>query len=94
MICTSALFYRLGSLATVQAQTIKAVEFDGKSAPKVKTGHLLDGYNLIIDEVITPFEHATSVKPTEFSQDYVDLGMARVESDGRIVPPKSVDPHL
>jgi len=86
VICTSALFYRLGSLATVQGETFKAVEFDGKSAPKIETGHLLDSYNLIIDEVITPFEHATSVKPTEFSQDYVDLGMARVESDGRIVP--------
>lgn len=91
VICTSALFYRLGSLATMQGETVTAVEFDGKSAPVVTSGHLLDDYNLIIDEVITPFEHATTVKPTEFSQDYVELGMARIESDGRVVPTEKWD---
>ncbi|MFY0632908.1 MAG: hypothetical protein JXQ91_03795 [Vannielia sp.] len=86
VICTSALFYRLGSLATKGSNTPHLVAWDGTGTPTLTERNLLDDYNLIIDEVITPFEHATSVKPTEFAQDYVDLGMARVEADGRVVP--------
>ncbi|MFD0980681.1 hypothetical protein [Tropicimonas aquimaris] len=86
LVCTHALYFRLGTIATQEHQVTVSVEFDGKNPPTIHTKNMLDDYNLIIDEVINPFEHEQSVKPIEFDEDYVALGMAEVHGDGRVEP--------
>ncbi len=84
--CTHALFYRLGTLATRPTEEIAEVQFNGKDAPVIRTKHILDDYNLIIDEVVNPFESEKTVRPVDFDEDYVGLGMATVHKDGRVEP--------
>jgi hypothetical protein len=87
LVCTHALYFRLGTIATQQHQIPVSVERDDSPMGfKVRTKHMLDDYNLLIDEVINPFEHEQSVKPIEFDEDYVALGMAEVHEDGRVEP--------
>lgn len=84
--CTHALFYRLGTLATRPMEEIAEVQFNGKDAPIIRTKHILDDYNLIIDEVVNPFESEKTVRPVDFEEDYVGLGMAIIHEDGRVEP--------
>lgn len=51
LVCTHALYFRLGTIATQAHEDVVAVKFDGKNPPSVQTKHMLDEYNLIIDEV-------------------------------------------
>jgi hypothetical protein len=86
MVCTHALFCRLGTIATqLNNQAVSAV-FDGVNAPEIVTKCLLDDYNLIIDEVIAPFEPVQSVKPSDFDTNYIGLGMAKIREGGRVEP--------
>lgn len=84
--CTHALFYRLGTLAVRTTGEIVDIQFDGKNPPDIKTKHMLDDYNLIIDEVVNPFESEKTIRPMDFDKDYVGLGLAKVHSDGRVEP--------
>ncbi|WP_422050341.1 hypothetical protein [Shimia sp.] len=84
--CTHALFYRLGTLATQTTGVVQCEVFESDKAPKVSVGHLLDDYNLTIDEVIDPFQIDQSVKKADFDMAYLGLGLAEELADGRIVP--------
>ena len=86
LVCSHALFYRLGTIATQLHKVAVLAVFDGVNAPKFATKNMLDDYNLIIDEVIAPFEHVQTVKPLEFDMDYIELGMALIRKDGRVEP--------
>jgi hypothetical protein len=86
LVCTQALFYQLGTIATQLHNKAVSAEFDGVNAPKIVTKCLLDDYNLIIDEVIAPFENVQTVNPLEFNMDYIELGMALIHKDGRVEP--------
>ena len=89
--CTHALFYRLGTIATQATDAIVSVDFDGVHVPTITIKHLLDDYNLIIDEVVDPFEPVASIRPVDFDKDYVGLGMAVIHPDGRVEPTASWD---
>lgn len=84
--CTHALFYRLGTLATQCSGIVHCTGFKNGSTPRIEVEHLLYGYNLIIDEVINPFEVDHTVRKVDFDEDYLGLGLAEELSDGRIVP--------
>lgn len=84
--CTHALFYRLGTLATLGAGRVTCTDFKPNSVPAIEVEHLLDNYNLIIDEVINPFEVEKTVRKVDFDEDYLGLGLAEELPDGRIVP--------
>lgn len=88
--CTHALFFRLGTLATIK--TDETLEYTGALAdlPNSKvlyTEHfLLDDFHVIIDEAIDPFDTVSTVTPNDFEKDYVELGLAEVCPDGKISP--------
>ncbi|MBY6158053.1 hypothetical protein [Pseudooceanicola nitratireducens] len=84
--CTHALFYRLGTLATQRGDKASLVDWQPGQSPVVRTGHLLDDYHLIIDEVVDPFEIEQTVRQTDFDEDYIKMGLAVVHSDGRVEP--------
>lgn len=84
--CTHALFYRLGTLATFDTGVVKCPDFNPSNTPNFEVEHLLDSYNLIIDEVINPFEVDQTVRPTDFDEDYLKFGLAQELPDGCIVP--------
>jgi hypothetical protein len=84
--CTHALFYRLGTLATFRSGVVSCTDFKPNSTPTIAVEHLLDSYNLIIDEVIDPFEVEQTVRKVDFDEDYLGLGLAQELPDGRIVP--------
>ncbi|WP_171210334.1 MULTISPECIES: hypothetical protein [unclassified Ruegeria] len=89
--CTHQLFYRLGTLATQDTGVARCTEFDSHSKPTIEVDHLLSGYNLIIDEVVNPFEVEQTVRKVDFDAVYLGLGMAEEEPDGRIVPTEKWD---
>ncbi|WP_170603141.1 MULTISPECIES: hypothetical protein [unclassified Ruegeria] len=89
--CTHALFYRLGTLATQNTGVARCTEFDSDGKPTIEVDHLLSGYNLIIDEVVNPFEVDQTVRKVDFDTAYLGLGMAKEEPDGRIVPTEMWD---
>lgn len=91
--CTHALFYRLGTLATQNTGVARCLDFGSSNKPKIEVDHLLDGYNLIIDEVINPFEADQTVRKVDFDTSYLGLGLAEELSDGRIVPTELWDEH-
>ncbi len=68
IVCTHELFYRLGRVATVRMPNIH-----GKAS-------LLAPYNLVIDEVINPFEQYKNVKATDFKHVYTDNLLEVAES--------------
>jgi len=86
VVCSHALFYRLGTLSTFVTDQIKSVDGTDDFFGKVCYGHLLDDYNLIIDEVIDPFQIEQTVRQVDFDEDYIGLGLAKVMEDGRVVP--------
>ena len=86
IVCTHALFYRLGTMSTFQTDQIHSVEFQNGGNPKLEFKSLLHDYNVIIDEVITPFEIDQTVRKVDFDADYLGLGLATELDDGRIVP--------
>jgi len=87
LVCTQALFYQLGTIATQLNNKAVSAVFDGVNVPEIVTKCLLDDYNLIIDEVIAPFENVQTVNPLEFDMDYIELDMALIHKDGRVEPP-------
>ncbi len=89
--CTHALFYRLGTLATQSTGVARCTEFDSDGKPTIEVDHLLNGYNLIIDEVVNPFEVDQTVRKVDFDTAYLGLGLATEEPDGRIVPTEMWD---
>ncbi|WP_171122399.1 MULTISPECIES: hypothetical protein [unclassified Ruegeria] len=89
--CTHALFYRLGTLATQSTGIARCIDFTKGNKPKIEVDHLIDGYNLIIDEVVNPFEVEQTVRKVDFDTAYLGLGMAKEEPDGRIVPTEMWD---
>ncbi|WP_109312651.1 hypothetical protein [Ruegeria sp. AU67] len=84
--CTHALFYRLGTLATQDTGIARCTKIDSNGIPTIEVDHLLDGYNLIIDEVIDPLKVDQTVRKVDFDTAYLGLGLAEEEPDGRIVP--------
>lgn len=84
--CTHALFYRLGTLATMKTGVVKCTGLNGIQAPDFKVEHLLDDYNLIIDEVVDPFQVDQTVRTADFDEDYLKEGLAEELEDGQIVP--------
>ncbi|WP_424832481.1 hypothetical protein [Ruegeria sp.] len=89
--CTHQLFYRLGTLATQDTGVARCTDFDSCGKPTIVVDHLLDGYNMIIDEVVNPFEVEQSVRKVDFDAVYLGLGIAEEEPDGRIVPTEKWD---
>lgn len=47
---------------------------------------LLDGYDIIIDEVLDVCAHVDGVKEKSFKQFYLDCGYAEVMDDGKVIP--------
>lgn len=84
--CTHALFYRLGTLASFVNSEPKCISFKPGCAPIFETKHLLDEYNLIVDEVINPFEVDQTIRRVDFNEDYIAMGLVNVNPDGRVVP--------
>jgi hypothetical protein len=84
--CTHALFYRLGTLATFQTGVASCPTFGENGSPVIKMKHLLTPYNLIIDEVVDPFELDSTVRRVDFDEDYLNDGLALELPDGRIEP--------
>jgi hypothetical protein len=84
--CTHALFYRLGTLATQPTGVVTGATFKPGGVPTIEVEHLLADYNLIIDEVVNPFDVEQSVRRVDFEEDYLGLGLAEELPDGRIVP--------
>lgn len=89
--CTHALFYRLGTLAAFSTGVASGAIFKPNSSPTIEVQYLLDDYNLVIDEVVNPFEVEQTVRKVDFDQDYLGLELAKELKDGRIVPTKLWD---
>ncbi|WP_299901451.1 hypothetical protein [uncultured Ruegeria sp.] len=78
-------------MATQSTGVARCTEFDSNGKPTIEVDDLLDGYNLIIDEVVNPFEVDQTVRKVDFDTAYLGLGMAIEEPDGRIVPTEKWD---
>jgi hypothetical protein len=86
VVCTHALFYRLGTLATEATEQVSVVDFGPDSPPTIEFENLLGPYHLIIDEVVDPFTTENSVRQVDFDEDYIEGGLAVLHDDGRIEP--------
>jgi len=82
VVCTHELIYRLGSAASLQTHTLRG------------SCSIISEYELIIDEVLNPFESITSPNVDEFRRDYVELGLATVDDDGLVRPTAAWDERV
>lgn len=79
VVCTHALLYRLGTLATEETDETTTITRGGFTFDVPLGQSLLHDYNLIIDEVVNPFEVEGGTQPRDFARDYVENGMATVD---------------
>lgn len=79
VVCTHALFYRLGALGT--NSVVSGFRYVSP----------LTDYHLVIDEVPDPFASPNNIRATVFRRDYIDLGMAVLGANGFITPTKRWD---
>lgn len=79
IVCTHELFYRLGSFAK-------------QRVPRgLRQASPLEKYNLIIDEVLNPFDIYQGVSSKEFESDYLSFDMVTVTKDGLVSPTPTWD---
>lgn len=79
IVCTHALLYRLGTLATDETDETSTVTCAGFDIDVPLGKSLLHDHHLIIDEVVNPFEVESGTQPRDFARDYVENGMATVD---------------
>lgn len=91
VVCTHAMFHRLGTLAAFRTEQIKSIGFKDGQIGSVEHHYLLDDYNLIIDEVMDPFQIDQTVRKVDFDEDYIRDGFVEVLRDGRVVPTSKWD---
>jgi hypothetical protein len=91
VVCTHNLFYRLGEMATRPMQDVELIDWDGVSAPHLKTRNMLSSYNLVIDEVVEPLKPEPLVREVDFKGVYQELDLATVTKDGRVHPTERWD---
>lgn len=90
--CTHALLYRLGTLSTEQSSATETRNLAGFTVELPIGKTLLHDYNLIIDEVVNPFDAEGGTQPRDFERDYVGLGLATVDPvTGKAEPTKTWD---
>jgi hypothetical protein len=79
LVCTHALLYRLGTLATEETDATTTSTVAGFTINVPLGQSVLHDYNLIIDEVVNPFEVEGGTQPRDFARDYVENCMATVD---------------
>lgn len=82
IVCTHELFYRLGSVAAMKVPSGLSM-----NSP-------LADYNLIIDEVLDPFDQFRGVSPFDFRRDYIGLGLVECGSNNQVSPTKEWDERM